>query len=196
MAKLGKKQLAKYEEIEKLWGAQTLPKLTDKEAERAACRLYRFGMGETFFGSVKFTSGNRYSNIERAPIRSSYDGKPLRGGVLVVNADEGWNRLVHSLSHSMFYRANPDARPHDREHAGFELKLVKEVIKRGWLDGKLRDEPKPEPAPADVKLDKLARIDARVEAWERKAKRAATALAKLHKQRKATVRAMEKAAAA
>lgn len=55
--------------------------------------------------------------------------------------------------------------------------MIKEVIKRGWLNGSLKTEPKPKPVKDDA--FKLARLQAREKAWIRRSRRAATALRKI-----------------
>lgn len=177
------------------WPA-VIPPLTAIEAERAARRLWRFALGETFAGEIRFATGNRYTWAEHSRTgRHDTYGSNLR-----VNPGEGWKEFVHSLSHLFVLRANYGQRvkPHEKFHARFEAKLVREVIRRGWLDGKLRDaEPAGEPAeiaPLDAKREKqraeLAKIDAAVERWERKAKRAKNALAKLAKRRRYYAKAL------
>lgn len=161
-----------------------LPALTAPEAIRAARRLYRWALGSTFRGNVAITTGNRSNDIR-------WDGNVL---TIFVNPSRGWDNFAHELSHDFWYRANPGERPHSKHHARFEAKLVREIIRRGWLDGKLRDKPAPAIAPDDAKRAKqraeLARIDAAVERWERKAKRAKNALAKLAKRRRYYAKAL------
>lgn len=166
---------------------EVVPTLTGPEAVRAARRLWRFAMGETFAGEVTLTSGNRFT--------WTYWPKGAAHIGLRVNADKGWRELVHDLSHLFWTRANPGERPHSKFHAAFEGKLVREVIRRGWLDGKLRDdEPEAVAAPDldDKRRAKLARLHERAEKWERKQQRAERALAKIAKQ----IRYYEKALAA
>jgi hypothetical protein len=153
-----------------LW-PQTIPPLTAPEAERAVRRLWRFAMGQTLEMPIKFTSGNRYTWVHNYEVR--------------VNPGRGWRHLIHDLSHLFVSRANYNEKPHSKFHARFEAKLVKEVIKRGWLEGKLRDAPKPPPPPVqldDKRREKLDRLQQRALAWERKQKRAERALAKIRKQ--------------
>jgi hypothetical protein len=67
------------------------------------------------------------------------------------------------------------------------MRLIKEVIRRGWLDGKLRSEPKPAapaPALADIRAERQKRIEERIARWESKKRRAETALRKLRKSRR------------
>jgi hypothetical protein len=158
-----------YERVNAAWPA-TLPALTADEAIRAARRLYRFVRRRTFDGQVKTTSGNRYSYI--------------RNGVLYVNPDRGWHDLVHDLSH-YFHARLSDAKPHASDHARLELRMAKEVVRRGWLDGTLKTParaPRAKPSADDVRRQKYARILARAKAWESKRKRAETALKKLRRQ--------------
>jgi hypothetical protein len=152
-----------YRRVNAAW-PENVPKLTAEEAVRAAKRLYRFERGYTWRGPVKVTSGRRSSAI--------------RGGVIIVNPIGGWHELVHLLSHYL----SPGK--HGADHARCELRLIKEVIRRGWLDGKLRSEPKPAapaPTPDDVRAEKKARIEERIARWESKKRRAETALKKLRK---------------
>lgn len=158
-----------------------VPDLTGPEAIRAARRLWRFSMGNTLELDVVLTSGNRYNWI--------------RGNELRVNPDRGWRNLVHDLSHLFVSRANPGERPHSKFHARFEAKLVREVIKRGWLSGSLRDTVKAAvvqtvPGLDDRRRDKLTRIEARIVSWARKQKRAERALAKLTKQQRYYTKAL------
>lgn len=159
---------------------QPMPELTGPEAVRAARRLWRFAMGTTFAGPVNITHGNRANAIR-------WQGSRL---ALFVNPSRGWKNFVHEFSHEFVFRCNPQDRPHSKFHVRFESKLVREVIRRGYLDGKLRDKPKAAVSIskadtlADRQRDELARIDAAVDRWERKRLRAVRALAKLAKRRR------------
>lgn len=120
-----------YGRVNSAW-PEPVPQLTGQEATRALKRLYRFATGRKLDKPVEVTSGNRYSWP--------------RYGVWYVNPEGhhrgGWRDLVHDLSHFLSSRElNPDSRPHSREHARLELKLVKEVLRRGWLDGSLKPKP-------------------------------------------------------
>lgn len=164
------------------WPAK-IPELTAPEAVRAAKRLWRFSMGTTFDGKVEVTSGNRrtYSRFVTGSSESRrYDGNVR---VLFVNPEQGWRDFIHDLSHHFHHMANPLERPHSAFHAKFEARLVREVIRRGWLDGKLKDAPKAPVSKEDARKAKravmLARAEARMVAWERKRKRAETAIKKL-----------------
>jgi hypothetical protein len=151
----------RYDTVNATWPTD-LPTLTPREAITAAKRLYRFGMKRPFRGKVKLTSGNRYTWP--------------RGGVLYVNPDRGWPHLVHMISHLVHRRTHADKRPHDFRHEFLEGEMVRHVVKSGWLTGKLR---RPEKAKPQVRQVRYDRILARLSSWERKAKRAATAIRKL-----------------
>ena len=158
----------------------TIPDLTSEEAVKAGRQLYRrFYVIEWYRErgkkrptgrkpiAVKVTSGNRYSRI--------------RSGTLYVNPEHGWRGMVHSLSHTFHYRLRPNDSPHSDNHRSLEREMIGYVIERGWLDGKLKPEPKaPKPTAAE---QKRLHVEALIKAWETKARRADTALKKLRKQK-------------
>ena len=158
------------------------PALTEPEGIRAARKLYRFVTGNTLGNPIAVTSGNRYTWMRR--------------GVLYVNPDGGWHRLIHDLSHWLHRRVNAGKKPHDKAHAKLELRMRREALRRGWLAGALADKPKvpvtaPEtaqdaPALAEapkarpsVREQRYARTMAAIERWRTKEKRAKNALKKL-----------------
>jgi hypothetical protein len=153
----------RYVKVNGSWPT-TLPPMTGQEAKSAAKRLYRLAMGRPFKGPIRVASGNRHTW--------------LRYGEMIVNPDQGWDRFVHDLSHYFFRRLHPALRPHDWRHAHLERQLIETVVSKGWLKGKLRREPKPKP---DIRLVRHQRVLVRIKAWERKLKRAQTALRKLQK---------------
>lgn len=155
---------ARYRRVNAEWPT-TVPPLTPREAVSAAKRLYRFGMGAAWKGSIKLTSGNRHTWI--------------RYSVFYVNPDQGWHSLVHSISHAVHGRLHPRLSGHDWRHAHLERSMVNLVISKGWLDGKLRRAVKPKPP---LRAVRQQRILARVKGWEAKRKRAENALRKLAKQ--------------
>lgn len=159
-----------YQRVNDTWPSQ-VPALTFYEAERAARRLYRWAMGDAFKGKVVETTGNRYTW--------------MRYGELRVNAEQGWKRMIHDLSHLFWRRANNNEfRPHDKGHAKLELRMIGEVIKRGWLSGGLL-EPDRSPITEDDRLQrKLSTIALKIERWEAKERRAVNALKKLRRQQK------------
>lgn len=144
------------------------PVLTIQEARRAARKLYRHVRGSAFRGLVLETSGNRYNDI--------------RSGNIYVNPARGWKSLVHELSHSIIFA------PHGGEHARLEMRMIKHVIKLGWLSGKLKDKvAKPVP---DKRAQKYARTLAAIQRWSAKERRAANALKKLRRSARAQERAL------
>lgn len=154
-----------------LWPA-AIPPLTWPEAKRAALRLFRFGMGTTFRGVVKETTGNRHTWIYRISGSQEF-------GIsweMTVNAEKGWRDLVHGLSHALVRLCNPGERPHSKFHARFEAKLVKEVIRRGWLSGVLVSGPEGQDAPRRARMrkeahDPVALRQARIERRQAQVKR-------------------------
>jgi hypothetical protein len=143
-----------------------LPTLTGPEAVRAARRLFRFETRTTWTRPVRVTSGNRYTYAH--------------GGVLHVNPDRGWSEFVHELSHWLHNRAGARSQfgPHHPSHARLELRLVNQVVRRGWLDGRLRDKERPAElasrfTPPD---DRVERRAAQVRRLETKLKSLATRL--------------------
>ena len=163
-----------YSRVNSVWPKE-VQKPTPDEAMKAARKLYRFVTGKSWDGEVELTSGNRYTYF--------------RGGVMYVNPDGhgdhqhlgGWYALVHDLSHHFHWRYGDGSKPHSRSHARLELRLAKEVVKRGWLTGTLKVQEKPEPKPVDEKLTKAIRIEAAIQRWEAKLKRAQNALKKLNR---------------
>lgn len=158
----------RYAKVNALWpvARDQLPPLTEQEALSAAKRLFRLGMGKAWTGKLKITTGNRYTWI--------------RQGVLYVNASRGWHHLVHDLSHLVHFRRHPGQSGHHVTHAEYEAKLIQAVVSKGWLEGGLRRET----PVVDKKAIKHARLLARIENWERKQKRAVTALKKLYQQKR------------
>jgi hypothetical protein len=163
-----------YESVNAQWPAGTRDgrdlKPTPQEAMAAAKRLYRFGMKKPFRGKVVLTSGKRHTWI--------------RNHVLYVNPDEGWSgggwhEIVHSMSHLCAQRLFPNADGHGHQHAFLEKEMIAHVVASGWLDGKLRRDPKPVPDKAAIKRERTA---AAIRRWEAKQRRAANALKKLRRQ--------------
>lgn len=167
-----------YRRVNALWPAE-VPPLTPLEAIRAARKLYRFVTGKTFpAASVRLTSGNRFTDIRR--------------GVMFVSTEprfgrHAWDRLVHELSHTLCHA------PHGAEHARLEMRMIREVLRRGWLNGTLKDKPKIEMPAPDKKAIKYARTLAAIKRWTTKATRAENALKKLNRSLRAQERAMNTA---
>ena len=60
--------------------------------------------------------------------------------------------------------------------------MIREVIKRGWLDGRLRKPEKAAPTREEKREKRLAGLNARLDRWEKKQRRAETAIKKLKRQ--------------
>lgn len=155
-----------YVRANSVWPAE-VPALTAPEAVRAARKLYRFVRRRVLPIPIKVTSGNRYSYSRR--------------GVLSVNPNGhhfgGWKDLVHDLSHWL-------GGGHSKDHARLEARMVREVVRRGWLTGSLKDKPKAEKQPEDPKAKRYKAVVIRMDRWLAKKKRAERALARLARQRK------------
>lgn len=156
-----------YRRVNASWPTP-VPQLTAEEAVKAARKLWRWGMGENWVGPIEVTSGNRYTWVRR--------------GVLYVNP-RSWDRFVHDVSHLLWYSANRgQAKPHDKGHARFELKIRKEVLRRGWLAGALKAKARaPQPKGGDARLVRYRSVVVRMERWQAKLARAKRALAKLQR---------------
>jgi len=66
--------------------------------------------------------------------------------------------------------------PHGKDHARFEMRMIKEVKKRGWLEGGLRD-PEKQPAPISPTISlakKQKHAETMLKRAERRLKRAET----------------------
>ena len=113
----------------------------------------------------------------------------MRRGILVVNPNRpgheggGWKALVHDLSHLMWQRANRDenVKPHEKGHAKLELRMIKEVIKRGWLNPEPEKAPPLPPTKQEKQTERYERIKARIASWERKERRVLSALKHLRR---------------
>lgn len=170
-----------YARVTATWPPGELPALTDAEALKATRKLYRFAKGRTCRLQVRIGTGNTVTGYE------------THGGI-VVNPNRvrrgpmrhraGWEDVVHLLSHA-FYSG-----PHGGQHARFEMRMIKEVIKRGWLSGTLRTAPPAVAPAADPRDVKRARTVAAIGRWEAKERRATNALRKLRRSLAAQDRAI------
>ncbi len=156
------------------------PILSPEASVLAARKLYRHAMGKAFTGKVELTSGRRYTWIRR--------------GVMYVNPDcrqsriRGLRAIIHDLSHWCHYRLHPRDKPHSVRQARLESKLVTFAITRGWHEGALVVEPKPEKPKPDLVVQRHARMISRRDKWRREAERAKRLLAKVERE----VRAYER----
>lgn len=158
---------------------ESLPPITRVEAERAARRLFRHFGAVALGGPLMRYPAKFNGRVRRCWIST----KPTEGHL------KGWGRLVHDVSHSIFRRRHPNFRPHAGGHATLEAEIAAFVVKQGWLEGTLQ--PKKSIVTSDEKrIARLAKIDAAMKRWRTKQKRAANALRKLERRRRATVRAL------
>lgn len=143
--------------VNERWDGQQ-PVLSPEDSIKAAKRLYHHAMGRAWTGSVRLTSGRRYTWIKR--------------GVLIVNPNmiqrdcRGLRAMIHDISHYAHSRLHPSDAPHSRRQAQLEGKLVTYAIKSGFAEGRVRrlgpePQPKPEPAPKPA-VDKVAVKHARM----------------------------------
>lgn len=168
-----------YRRVSATWPAN-VPAITNDEALVAARKLFRFALGRRA-PEARIVTGNRVTWVEN--------------GILIVNPkrrrhgcdveDAGWKDVVHLLSHYC-HRQLSNERPHGGEHARLEMRMIREVLKRGWLSGSLHKAAAPV-APERSKEEKRAieqaelhaRLLSRLRRWETKQKRATTAIKKL-----------------
>lgn len=150
--------------------------MTAGEAERFARKMYRFMVGETFAGTVYITSGKR-----RRTYIEGHKDVPTQVRI-VVNAGQGWRTVVRELSLHLYIIGNGTCS--SVEHEWAESKMVAEVWKRGYLDGRLQDKPKAPPTKTDVQRARYKNVLKLIKQWESKRKRANNALKKLNTKRK------------
>lgn len=173
-----------YTRVNEAWGKDPLPKLTYPEARRALKKIWRAITGEKFTYVAAETSGNRFTWS---------DGMYYR-----VNAEAGWHRFIHDVSHRLHRKVNPGKKPHAKSHARLELKIIKLVRARGWLEGRLKDPvraPAPVPTAVEVRQAKLGAVLRRIKKWESRGKRVRTALRGLRASERGLRRALSAQAA-
>lgn len=175
-----------YRRVNEAW-PKPLPKMAFAEGARAVRKLYRFVTGQTFTGEIIETSGNRFNYARRGVFYLNTQGYSGHGA---------WHDLIHDVSHTLVNRVWLDKiKPHSREHARLELRLVKEAVKRGWLTGALKDQPKPVKQERDARVATLIRTEALIAKWETKLKRAQTALKKLSRRKRYYERTVQRTSA-
>lgn len=101
-----------------------------------------------------------------------------RWGVFTVNPEQGWHDINHDMGHWLERQLTGDA--HSDQQLRFERDGAALICRRF-----LRDEPYVEPKKErDMISIRAARVDAGIERWEKKLKRAQNALRKLNKQKR------------
>lgn len=122
-------------------------------------------MGKPFPYKIRIGSGNRNTW--------------LQGRVFTVNPNAGWSDINHDMSHFIHWRKT------GLSHKGGHMSVERDgaaLIRRRFLESG----PKPEKAKPEVSLvaKRAASVDRRIVGWEKKLKRAKTALKKLKKQKR------------
>jgi len=160
-----------YNPVSAVWAAvRPVPPITRQEAERAARRIFKH-FGHRKHGGPSARTARFSGRARRCWIATKPD----------AGLSRGWERLAHDTSHRIFRARHPSFRPHDGGHATLEREVAAWIVTQGFLSGSLRTvRAKQKPTP----IDHIASIDDKIARWERKAKRAATALKKLERRRK------------
>jgi hypothetical protein len=107
--------------------------------------------------------------------------KPTRS----ADHDHGWGRMIHDASHYVFRLRHPNARPHDGGHAKLEREMAEYAATRlipAFIEHQTVKKVRP------TLSEKVAHTQDLIIRWERKAKRADTALKKLRRRLKALER--------
>lgn len=100
-------------------------------------------------------------------------GRDRRGSAFYVNPQKGWREFLRELA----WNLDP------LDYQRLEYKLARQVLKRGWLGGTLKPEPKSEPE-RNLQRDRYERVVKRIVVWERKERRAKNAIRKLRKKKR------------
>jgi hypothetical protein len=155
---------------EALWAVITPPDITRPEIERATKKLWRYALRESFTAKMRIVKRK-----DLWTIRFDWKGAPYWMRFM------SWRGLCKGMADTCAIIEGGDA-------AEVEFLLVKEVIKRGWLDGRLRDKLIPPRTKAEIaekkRSDTVVSIKRRIKAWSSKAKRAENALKKINTQLK------------
>lgn len=171
-----------------LWATLAPPPVTREEMEKAIRKLWRFALRETFDGKIEFGRRNASGGyLIRVWKRRGYDYRTalpeLMIGMEEANRTDLWEQLVAGCAYWMARYAKNEE---NTSYLGYMM--VREVIKRGWLDGRLGAKLIPpksrEERAAEKRRKTVGSIKARIKAWTTKHKRATTALKKLNAQLK------------
>ncbi len=152
-----------------------LPPLNRKDSVRYATRLVKR------FGKLGLGSPNQIRPASLSDWRCQggrrvwISTKPTPA----TDHDKGWGRLIHDCSHLVFQKRHPTFRPHDGGHAALEREIAEYVARKGWLAP--RPERKVANDPLARKQERHQRLLVRLENWERKERRAQTAIRKIRR---------------
>ena len=140
------------------------------------CRaMYKKATGRKLHYDIRFGSGNRRTWT--------------RNGVLTVNPDQGWHDINHDFTHWIERRTTGEA--HSDHHLQLEREGALMIRRRFLTEG---PEPKVEKPKRDLVAERAARVDAGIDRWEKKLKRAQTALKKLKRKKRYYERALSQRA--
>jgi hypothetical protein len=170
----------RYAPIASLWASMIRPPLTRHEAARAARRIYRRFGARTLGGPAMSTAARFDGRVRRCWITTRQNAP----------SSKGWERLVHDVSHRLFALRHPHFRAHDGGHATLEREIAQFVVVQGWLNGTLCKPAAPPTTKAQRHAQDLARVQARIERWNSKMRRAHNALNKLKRRQRALQRAL------
>jgi len=170
--------LANYSKVNDLWSSNNCSIRFEKSKESADFNtaknllraLWKKEVGTKFpYKTINLVTGNRNTWVRR--------------GVVSINCDKGWGDIIHSWSHWLDYRINPNNRPHSAEHSLIEFRCTKYFFEKGLLEKSrnITQELKPK-----KRINKVAqryeRMLKRQKAWNKKLKLANTNLAKVNKE--------------
>lgn len=167
--------------IKGVWATITPPPLEFSEARKVFKKLYRFvGHGAYKWPIVHNNRGDtwQYEHNDPDDLNSYFSPRRAAAGAKYefrINTSGGWPEFVRHIA--VFCGSD---RTND-----MELQMVQEVLKRGWLDGRLQDRLiPPDERKAIARSNKIKSIKTRIERWESKERRAKNALRKLRTQLK------------
>ena len=171
--------LANYSKVNDLWRSNQLSIRFERSKEsvdfNTAKNLIR-ALWKKEIGVIKFP----YKNIKQ--VTGNRDTW-VRRGVVSINCDKGWGDIIHSWSHWLDYRINPNTRPHSAEHSLIELRCTKYFFDKGFLEKSRTANEQPK---VKKRINKVAqryeRMLKRQKAWSKKLKLANTNLAKVNKE--------------
>lgn len=144
------------------------PPCSRHEAEQARKILFHEFGKLTDACALRATPMWKNMNIRQDTKRCWVSLKPTTGD------NKGWGRLVHDIGHRVYAFRNPKAQSHGPGEEHIEM-AVAEYVRANFLKGELKLRIKAKP-------DKLLTLNARLESWQKKAKRAENAIKKLNKQ--------------
>ena len=152
----------------KAWGdvsPEQMRNVWESHAKSYVRAFWKQEIGVKFSWKIRIGSGNRNTW--------------LQGNVFTVNPKAGWRDINHDMSHFIHWRKT--GLSHKGNHMSVERDGA-QLIKRRFLESG----PKPKKAKPEVSVvaKRAASVDRRIVGWEKKLKRAKTALKKLKKQKR------------